>query len=260
MRRTITALIAGMAMAGITAPVASAQTGVEPVDTVVRSAQTVIKSLSGGVESPHKYACEENHPVVQDMINGVRDSLKTRFPDYVTMLARGFAPYLDAPLAQSLGEGHWLNPDFLEDGHIMDPKYPEGILVDKWNRPIGVMFITDHPNQPGPDMYVAEDGTPCNAWHYHTETAADTYWYLYKYLWSDAIENGELEPEPRSPDLMHVWAYGDYKYQWSHATPPASELPGDPSPEEIPDIIGGPRVPTGPIPPIPPTTKRLGDL
>lgn len=248
-RRTAKAVVAGCLVALACAPAASAQTGVGPVDTIVGS-------LSGGVQKPHDYVCDENNPAVRYVIDGVRDSLKTRFPDMATMAARGYAPYIDAPIAMQQGQGHWLNPNFLRDGHMMDPRYPEGILVDKWNRPIGVMFIADDPYIPGPDMYVAEDGTPCNAWHYHTETAADAYWYLYKYLWTKDIQNGDIEPPDRTPDLMHVWAYGDYKYQWNHGTPPKSQLPGDPKPEEIPAIIGGPKPPTGLLPPV---TKRLGD-
>jgi hypothetical protein len=241
---TIVAVVACGGALGI-APAAHAQD--DTVDNATKAVQTVVGSLTGGVQSPHSYDCDENHPKVQEIINGVKDSLKTRYPNMTTMLARGYAPYVDAPLfGLSGGQGHWLNPGFLEDGHIMDPRYPEGILVDRWNRPIGVMFITDHPNQPGPDMYVADDGTPCNAWHYHTETFADTYWYAYKYGWSDAIKNGDIWPEDRSPDLMHVWAYGDYKHQWQHRTPPREQLPGDPTPQEIAQGIGGPRAPGTP--------------
>ncbi len=228
-------IVAGLA-ALATAPTAVAQTGVGPADTV-------IGSLNGGVQQPHKYQCDENNPIVVAQIEGVRDSLKTRFPSMSVMAARGYTPYVDAPVAAQQGQGHWLNPNLLNDGHIMDPKYPEGILVDMWGRAIGVMYIEDDPDTPGPDMYVAEDGTPCNAWHYHTETFADSYWYLYKYGWSNDVSEGDLEPEPRSPDLMHVWAFGPYAQQWSH-NKPSEGMPGQPTPEEQLELIGGAKPPT----------------
>lgn len=156
-------------------------------------------------------------------------------------------------------QGHWINPNFIEDvypeGHpkagkpiIMDPDYPESILVDKWNRPIGVMFITEDPYMPGPDMYVDQaTGKPCNAWHYHTETMADAYWYAYKYGFSGDTYSGDpddLTLPDRTPDLMHVWRYGPYSQQWDHRAPEQKYMPGDPdSYEEIKAAIGGPRLP-----------------
>lgn len=248
MRRSTAGAAAAACLAALAAaPGASAQTGVGPADTI-------IGSLSGGVQQPHAYTCDEHHPVVVAQIDGVRDSLKTRFPSMSVMAARGYSPYADAPIAALSGQGHWLNPNMLNDGHIMDPKYPEGILVDRWGRPIGVMYITDDPDSPGPDMYVAEDGTPCNAWHYHTEVFADAYWYAYKYGWSDDVSEGDLDPEPRSPDLMHVWAYGPYSDQWSHEEP-SSGMPGQPTPEEQLALIGGPKPPTAGMK-IPPSARK----
>ena len=232
-RATVLACMAGLAVT----PGAFAQTGVGPVDTVVGS-------FAGGVQTPHKYLCDENNPVVKAQITGVQDSLKTRFPSMSVMAARGFSPYVDAPIAAQQGQGHWLNPNMINDGHIMDPRFPEGILVDMYGRPIGVMYIEDSPSTPGPDMYVAEDETPCNAWHYHTEFFADTYWDVYKYGWSDALSKGDYEPEPRSPDLMHVWAYGSYADQWKHDKP-KSGMPGQPTPSEQLALIGGIQPPTG---------------
>lgn len=242
--KTAIAVLACSAGAAAMAPAAMADppTGIGPVDTV-------IGSLTGGITS-HKFACDENNPNVQAIIQGVRDTLTNSFPDISTMLARGYLPYFDAPLFGLSGrQGHWINSAYMEDGHIMDPKRPESILVDRWNRPIGVMFIEDQPETPGPSIYENEDGTPCNAWHYHSEITADSYWYLYKYLYSNDIQEGDIEPEDRSPDLMHVWRYGDYQYQWTHAAPPADQLPGDPTPEEIPALVTGIRLPGPQIPP-----------
>jgi hypothetical protein len=243
-----------------TAPAAMAQlpnTGLEPPATGVGPVDTVVGALSGGVQKPHEYVCDEDNPVVKSIIGGVRDSLTNVFPDITTMAARGFAPYADAPLFGFSGrQGHWLNPNYIGDvypaGHpkagqprLMDPYHPESILVDRWNRPIGVMFIADDPYVPGPDMYVDEEtGVPCNGWHYHTEIMADSYWYAYKYLYSGDLAEGDIEPPDRTPDLMHVWRYGDYKYQWNHAAPPQDQMPGDPSsPEEIKAMVGGFRDP-----------------
>jgi len=231
-RATALACLAGLAVA----PGALAQTGVGPADTV-------IGSLNGGVQQPHKYICDPTRAEVKYQIEGVQDSLKSRYPSMSVMASRGYAPYLDAPIAIQQGQGHWLNPNMINDGHIMDPAYPEGILVDVWGRPIGVMYIEDAPETPGPDMYMDDTtGVACNAWHYHTEIAADTYWDLYKYGWSPALSEGDYEPEPRSPDLMHVWAYGPYSDQWDH-NKPKSGMPGQPTAEEQLALIGGPKPP-----------------
>ena len=248
MRRLGTTAVMACSLALTAATAAHAQSPVPP--TGVGPADTVIGSLSGGITA-HDYNCDEHNPKVQAIIQGVRDSLTNSFPDITTMIARGYSPYADAPLFGMSGrQGHWLNPGYMEDGHIMDPARPEGILVDRWNRPIGVMFIEDQPETPGPDIYTNPDGSPCNAWHYHSEITADAYWYAYKYGWSNDVQEGDIEPEDRSPDLMHVWRYGDYKYQWQHAAPPADQMPGDPSSaQDVKDSIGGPRPPGPGIPP-----------
>jgi hypothetical protein len=262
-RITTAACVATMALA----PSAMAQlpnTGIEPeTGTPV---DTIVGALGGGVQTPHDYVCDENHPVVKSIISGVKDSLANTFPDITTMLARGYFPYADAPLFGFSGrQGHWINPNYIQDvypaGHpkagqprLMDPYHPESILVDRWNRPIGVMFIADDPYVPGPDMYVDEEtGEACNGWHYHTEIMADTYWYAYKYGWSGDLTSGDPEKltlPDRTPDLMHVWRYGDYKDQWNHAAPPQDTMPGDPaSVQDVKGIIGGPRLPGTPPPP-----------
>jgi hypothetical protein len=114
------------------------------------------------------------------------------------------------------------------------------------------MFIEDAPNQAGPDLYVSSDGVPCNGWHYHGETLADAYWYAYKYGYSGDTQNGDLQPPDRTPDLMHVWAYGadteaTFKYQFQHGVPPANLMPGDPqSAQDVRNLVGGPRLPGDP--------------
>jgi hypothetical protein len=257
-RRSIIAT-AVCAAALAAAPVAFGQ-GVKPPATGIGPVDTVVGALSGGVQKPHDYICGENRPEVKEVITGVKRSLSTIYPNISTMAARGYAPYVDAPLFGLSGrQGHWLNPAYVEDvypaGHpkagkprLMDPEHPESILVDRWNRPIGVMFIADDPYKPGPDLYVDEEtGVPCNAWHYHTELAADAYWYAYKYGWSGDIQEGKIDPPDRTPDLMHVWRYGDYKHQWNHNAPPQEQLPGDPkSYDDVKAIVGGPRTPLDP--------------
>jgi hypothetical protein len=242
------------------APSAVAQvpvTGIEPVDTV-------LGSVNGGVQKPHDYICDENRPEVQAIVKGVQNSLANVYPDITTLAARGYAPYADAPLFGLSGrQGHWLNPNFIGDVYppgnpkagqprIMDPEHPESVLVDRWNRPIGVMFIADDPYVPGPAMYKDEKtGVDCNGWHYHTETMADAYWYAYKYLYSGDLERGDVMPPDRTPDLMHVWRWGasgaDFKYQFSHNTPPDGVLADPSSASDVKAMIGGFRVPL--IPP-----------
>lgn len=270
----IAAVACGMAL-GV-APGAMAQSPVpvpplpvDPQQAVDTISNAITKEWTGGITA-HSYQCDESRPEVQTIVNGVKKSLSNSFPNITTMLVRGYMPYADAPLFGLSGrEGHWINPGFIGDGHIMDPEKPESILVDKWNRPIGVMFIEDAPGTPGPDMYVGDwtdpkTGTtyhnvPCNGWHYHGEALADAYWYAYKYGYSGDVEKGDLQPPDRTPDLMHVWAYGASKcdataqhpdpfvYEFQHAVPPQELMPGDPqSADDAHKIVGGPRGPVDP--------------
>jgi len=241
LKTTIAVVACTIGVALVPTAQADPPTGIGPVDTI-------IGSLSGGITS-HKFKCDENNPKVQAIIQGVRRSLTYSYPDISTMLARGYVPYFDAPLFGLSGrQGHWMNAAYMNDGHILDPERPEAILTDKWLRPIGVMFIEDRPEVPGPNLYVDEQtGVPCNIWHYHAEITADSYWWLYKYAWSDDVQNGDLEPEDRSPDLAHVWRYGEYQYQWNHAAPPADQMPGDPGPTEVPCIVTQIRPPADPV-------------
>lgn len=256
----VAALACGAVLTG--APAALAQAPVDPQQAVETVQSAVDKEINGGVTS-HPYDCDENNPAVKAEVNGVKDALANLYPDISTMAARGYLPYIDAPLFGMSGrQGHWLNPAYIQDGHVMDPKRPEGILVDRWNRPIGVMFIADDPDVPGPDMYVDQTtGVACNGWHYHGELAADAYWYAYKYLYSGDTLNGDLQPPDRTPDLMHVWAYGasscdkpgNFKYQFQHEEPPAEFMPGDPqSAGDVRNLVGGARSPVdGPKPDAP---------
>jgi len=249
----VAALVCGVALTG--APSALAQAPIDPQQAVDTVAGAIEKEWTGGITA-HQYFCDENRPEVQSVVKGVKHSLSVIYPDITTMEARGYFPYADAPMFGLSGrQGHWINPGYIGDGHVMDPDRPESILVDKWNRPIGVMFIADDPDVPGPDMYVADNGVPCNGWHYHGEALADAYWYAYKYGYSGDVQNGDLQPPDRTPDLMHVWAFGasacdgpdNFKYQFQHAVPPAQFMPGDPSSAtEARAIVGGPRGPIDP--------------
>jgi len=267
-RRARLAIVVTAILGSTLLPSAFAQTppAIDPqgaVDTVVAAVQ---KEWTGGITA-HSYNCDENRPEVQKIVKGVKHSLAYIYPSISVMEARGYLPYADAPLfGLSGGQGHWINPGYIQDGHMMDPDRPESILVDKWNRPIGVMFIEDNPGIAGPDMYVSEDGVPCNGWHYHGEALADGYWYAYKYLYSGDVERGDLQPPDRTPDLMHVWAYGasacdhagNFKYQFQHAEPPTQYMPGDPSTvDDVRGIVGAPRGPIDP-PTADPATKMCG--
>ena len=256
--------------------------------------ETVTEPGGGPQDPPHGYqGCDESHADLQAIVQGVKDALHPvtgRYRNFAAMSTYGYFPYADAPLMGFSGrQGHWLNPGFIEDGHIMDPKRPESILVDRFNRPIGVMFINDQPstNDPatwGPDIYVNEDGSSCNAWHYHTEQLADAYWYAYKYAYSDDVATGQWDPPEQTPDLMHVWAYGasttayggadadgkddNFRHPWNHDAPPVAEMKADmarlgmngssdprsfdsPSPQELAEFHSAPPEKPGPGPRLP---------
>lgn len=192
-------------------------------------------------DEKHKHGdsvCDENHPAVQKLIGEVQASIRNSFPDLITMQVRGFIPYFDAmvggyPIGSPERIGHWLNPDWIEDGRIMDPTRPESILTDEYHRPIGFMFIADE-NDPGPPVYVDEEtGKKCSPWHPHTDLPATFSWWFYETVYGGRPYQGEVEMDPVTPMLLHVWAIPNDKGWAAHNGPEAKYRERKPQGTEI---------------------------
>jgi len=143
------------------------------------------------------------------------------------VIARGYFPYYDAfiPVPEPATRvSHWLNPWFFNDGDVLDPKRPEGILLDEWYRPIGFMFISDI-GKPGPAVYVAEDGTVCRPWHPHDDEAARSFYAYYRVLWQ-----GRFDVPEQTPEMMHVWVKNRHGTFSAHDYPPPEDREGFPPP------------------------------
>lgn len=198
--------------------------------------------------------CDENHPAVKKLIGGVQKSLAENFVNIPTMTARGFIPYFDAMLPGGYppggeGIGHWLNPDWIEDGHLMDPTRPESILTDEWNRPIGMMFIAEEDTD-GPVIYTNKDGTPCSPWHPHTDMPARFSWWFYEMVYGGRALKGDVDIDPVTPMLLHVWAIPNDKGFAAHDGPEAKYRKGKPAIwEQVPGSLKpGLPLPTPPAP------------
>jgi hypothetical protein len=189
-----------------------------------------------GHDHANMYAgCDDGHPETQRLRAEVQHSLTHLYPDPATLIAQGYIPYFDAQIPGGLateGIGHWLNPEYIDNGAELDPTRPESILTDEWYRPIGVMFIENNDGQDPTPVYVNDDGTPCSPWHPHTDMPARIGWWYYRQVHDGAAYNdGEVAPDEETLAMMHMWAvdnpYGVYA---AHDYPPAESRQGFPPP------------------------------
>jgi hypothetical protein len=180
----------------------------------------------------HYAGCANDHPTTVALRSEVQRALDSVYKDVVALVALGFHPYFDSLVPGGYppgGEGisHWLNPNHIDNGNVLDPWKPEAILLDEWNNPIGMMFINDVGVAPVP-VYVDDDGTACSPWHPHTDMPARVAWYYYRAIYDREME-GEV-PE-QTPEMMHVWAIDNPAGVYAaHDLPPSENRQGPPGP------------------------------
>lgn len=204
-----------------------------------------VATADGGHD--HQVGCDENHPVVVDLRARVAEVLSGPYRNLASILAAGYVPYFDAVVPYGnttpwpagvetglpyLNEGgpdprtwvkHYIQPWWMDDGDNLNPLRPESILLDEWDRPIGVMFIADLDTE-GDSLYVNEDQTRCHPWHKHVDEAAVYAFWGYRYFFK-----GDPEQPQETPPMMHVWtrnAGGTF----AHEYPSAEEREGPPPP------------------------------
>lgn len=195
----------------------------------------------------HEIGCAEDHPVVVDLRSRVDEVLSSAYRNLGQVLAAGYIPYFDAvvpygnttpyPIGVETGlpyfnsgypdpqtwVKHYIQPWWMDDGDNLNPLKPESILLDEWDRPIGVMFIADLETA-GDNLYVNADGTPCHPWHKHVDDAALYAFWGYRFFFKG---NGERPSE--TPPMMHVWVDNSLG-TFAHEYPPASDRKGPPPP------------------------------
>lgn len=180
----------------------------------------------------HATGCADDHPATLSIVRAVQGELATTYKDIAALVALGYHPYFDSLIPGGYppgGEGisHWINPNYIDDGVILDPHRPETILLDNWNWPIGMMFIND-PGVPPVPVYVNPDGTACSPWHPHTDAPARFGWYYYRAMYDRELE-GEVPAQ--TPEMMHVWAISNPAGVYAaHDYPPSEERAGAPGP------------------------------
>lgn len=212
----------------------------------------------------HSSGCDEMHPVVVDLRTRVAEALDSAYSNLASVLAAGFVPYFDAvvpygnPTPWPGGvttpvpylEGgrpdpetwvkHYIQPDWMNDGDNVNPMRPEALLLDEWDRPIGMMFIADLETE-GDDLYVTvnEDGTEtrCHPWHEHVDDGAVYAFWAYRYFYT-----GNPEQPSETPPMMHVWV-NNRAGTFAHEYPEAYGRQGPPPPtprECTPSMREGP--------------------
>lgn len=201
-------------------------------------------------ESIHE-TCSDDHPSTEALQAAVGTALEESYPTVGALIDAGFVPYFDFMTGGDWS--HWINPAFVGDDTMLDPRRPESILVDNtWWRPIGVMFIATQdgdPVDPPPTIYTDEDEPDggCTPWHAHVGFPGRYSWWKYRKVY----ETPTTFP-CRTPWMMHVWRYPHEKSIYAHGAPeerggPPAEPAGfdtaaDPNeetlgPEHLPDML-----------------------
>ena len=186
----------------------------------------------GHDDGHHATSCADDHPVSKALVAEVQGELATTYKDIAALVALGYHPYFDSLVPGGYppgGEGisHWINPNYINDGVVLDPQQPETILLDDWNWPIGMMFIND-PGVPPKPVYANADGTTCSPWHPHTDAPARFGWYYYRAMYERKME-GEVPKQ--TPEMMHVWAIPNAKGVYAaHDYPKREVRKGAPGP------------------------------
>lgn len=100
-------------------------------------------SGKGFVFPDHHDLCSGDHEETRRLKDAVEYSLRHLYPDVPTLVASGFIPYFD--VLSVGGFSHWLKPDHIKGGHMVDPGRPETVLVNNDNYcSQGIMFIPNH--------------------------------------------------------------------------------------------------------------------
>lgn len=185
-----------------------------------------------GHEHHDPYAnCDDAHPETLAIRSRVQYALEHVYTDVAVMAAAGYHPYFDVLVPG--GVSHWIKPQFIDDGIVLDPLRPESIIVDQWRRPVGIMFI-ENSWEPGPPVYVNEgSGLACSPWHPHTDMPARVGWKWYRSMYTG--DTSTAIPA-QTPAMMHVWAvdnpHGVYA---AHDYPPESGCAPGPFPSYLKD-------------------------
>ena len=100
---------------------------------------------------------------------------------------------------------HYMNTDFINDEHVLDPQRPEFLMYTGealgW-RLLAFMFVMNSPEDEGPQI-----GGPLTRWHFHTWSTARCF-NNGRNTHVLALADGTCAvgtPSNRGPQMMHVW-------------------------------------------------------
>ncbi len=181
--------------------------------------------------------CADDHPATADLRSAVATALESRVPDVDALLEAGYKPYFDTLESGDDSWSHWLSPEFIGDGDLLNPERPESVLVDNeaW-RSIGVMFIATRdgePVEPPPAVYGDGDAAAdrCSPWHAHTGLPGRFAWWFYRQTYEGDAREGDLEFPCRTPCMLHVWTVDHPESVYAHDAPPREYRDVEPADE-----------------------------
>jgi hypothetical protein len=97
---------------------------------------------------------------------------------------------------------HYINPEYADDGRVLDPEHPEVLVYANTRRgPVltGAMYLANQPGDEGPAV-----GGCLTAWHTHTDLCFSTSELQVVSFSSDgSCPAGQVHYVP--PPMLHVW-------------------------------------------------------
>lgn len=197
-------------------------------------AQTTTEPRMVAFDDDGMAACDADHQASKSLQTDVATALDERFPTVGAMIEDGYVPYFDFATAPDGDDvSHWINPEYLGDDGVIDPRRPESIMVDHhWWRPLGVMFIATRDGEevdPPPAVYRSDDGDACLPWHTHVGLPGRKSWWKYRATRVDAVAAVREGVPCRTPWMMHVWAFDHPEGVYAEGSLPRGSRGGPPA-------------------------------
>lgn len=141
-----------------------------------------------------------------------------RFADLAAAKAEGY----QAVTPTWLPVVHYVHPDYLRNGDVLDPDRPESLVYGHSGQDpvlLGAMFLMAEPGVPGPQI-----GGPLTVWHTHDDLCIDVARQMVVgFVDADGgCPEGAVNEE--TPEMLHVWVVDHPDGPFGHDMSPAAVL------------------------------------
>jgi len=151
-----------------------------------------------GIVPPGEWTAEQEAFMV-DLVHRTEEALPA-FADIPTIESLGF---FDFGAVAPGGYYHWINPSWIDDGHILDPEFPESLVFratdDGGFELQAAMFVLDS----GTDMSnIPDDIAFLPGWHQHPDLCVDDSGRFTGIVFDGECASGHPDD---SPPMVHSW-------------------------------------------------------